>query len=257
MPDLLEPPPADSPPARAVHSAGVGPGGAGVTIPADALVEFSAFGEWVRGEDFPEFGRVDWAGGRVEPDLMPESLVFHGLPKANVVAVLVNRVLADGLGRGCVGRTRVSSPPGAEPAVSCEPDFAFLSYDTVRSGRVTLIPKADRDGEFTEVVGPPDLVVEIVSDSSVRKDTVELPAGLFALGVTEYWLIDARREEPTLAVQARGADRFEPVPAGPDGFAASAVLGRGYRLTAAPAPDGLRQVRLLESPPSPPKPSHA
>lgn len=43
-------------------------------------------------------------------------------------------------------------------------------------GRVTFVPKAGGDpGRFVEVEGGPDLVVLIVGDSSVKKDTRRLP----------------------------------------------------------------------------------
>ena len=89
--------------------------------------------------------------------------------------------------------------------------------------------------------------MEVVSDSSVEKDTVDLPAGLFALGVPEYWLIDARPAEPVLTVQVRGETAFEPVRADADDYAASPVLARRYRLERRTAPSGLPDVRLLEA----------
>ena len=62
------------------------------------------------------------------------------------------------------------------------------------AGRVRLVPKASSEtADYIEIEGPPDLIVEIVSDSSVCKDTKRLPAAYFAAGVPEFWLVDARR----------------------------------------------------------------
>jgi Uma2 family endonuclease len=50
-------------------------------------------------------------------------------------------------------------------------------------------------GDYIEILGSPDLVVEIVSDSSVRKDTTLLRDAYWKAGVREYWLFDARGAE--------------------------------------------------------------
>ena len=56
----------------------------------------------------------------------------------------------------------------------------------IDEGRVRLIPKATGEtGRFVEVEGSPDLVIEIVSDSSVNKDTWRLPKAYFDAGLSE------------------------------------------------------------------------
>ena len=42
--------------------------------------------------------------------------------------------------------------------------------------------------------GSPDLVIEVVSDGSVRKDMVRLRDQYWQAGIQEYWLIDVRGE---------------------------------------------------------------
>ena len=49
-------------------------------------------------------------------------------------------------------------------------------------------------GRARRVGGEPDMVLEVVSDSSVHKDTVVLRQGYWQAGIREYWLVDARRE---------------------------------------------------------------
>ena len=46
-----------------------------------------------------------------------------------------------------------------------------------------------------EVVGTPDWLLEIVSQTSVAKDTKRLRRQYHRAGVSEYWLIDARGED--------------------------------------------------------------
>jgi Uma2 family endonuclease len=61
-----------------------------------------------------------------------------------------------------------------------------------KRGRVTFVKKSDRDDEFVEIVGAPELVVEVVGASSVKRDLAWLRAAYARAGVREYWLVDAR-----------------------------------------------------------------
>ena len=63
---------------------------------------------------------------------------------------------------------------------SREPDILFLQQSKVAQ----LTAK--------RLEGPPDLVVEIISPSSVREDRVRKFREYEQAGVTEYWLIDSR-----------------------------------------------------------------
>ena len=230
---------------------GVGPGRDGLRVPGGALTSFARFREWKLSDGCPEWGKFEWIAGRPRMDLMPESIASHAVPKLKIASTLDRRVEEDDLGWCVTDSTTVVAPHGAPdggPRGLCEPDFAFVSHEAILSGRVTLTPKANRENDFTEIVGPPDVIVEVRSDSSTRKDTVDLPADLFALGVTEYWLADARVDPPALTIHARGGDAFEPVAAGQDGFVASGVFGRSFRLETAVGRSGLRQTRLRERP---------
>jgi Uma2 family endonuclease len=96
------------------------------------------------------------------------------------------------------------------------------------------VPKASgQPGRYVEIEGPADLIVEIVSDTSVNKDTQRLPAAYFKAGVRECWLADARGQQPVLTIHSPGANGFEPAARDADGFQRSAVLGRHFRLDAA------------------------
>ena len=80
--------------------------------------------------------------------------------------------------------------------------------------------------------GSADLVVEIVSDSSVKKDTRRLPAAYFQAGVREFWLVDARGEKPVFIIHQPGPKASSPLSVDVDGFQPSAVFGCRYRLDA-------------------------
>jgi Uma2 family endonuclease len=75
------------------------------------------------------------------------------------------------------------------------------------------------------------MVAEIVSDSSVGKDTKRLPAAYFAAGVKEYWLVDARAENMQFTIHTRGEQAFEPMLPGADAYQASPVFARAFHLT--------------------------
>ena len=107
----------------------------------------------------------------------------------------------------------------------------MITHNSIDDGRVRLVPKASGEaGRFVEVEGGPDLLVEIVSDSSVKKDTERLPAAYFAAGVREYWLIDARGKELFFQIQHRGTTAFVPTTSDQEGFQRSMVLDGLCRL---------------------------
>lgn len=196
-----------------------------VTIPP-GIESLEDFRRWSLSDEFPERVRIDYIRGMIEVELMPERLSSHGAVKVEVVRVLANRVKADGLGEVFVDQARVSSPAAN---LSAEPDIVLLRHETIESGEVWLVPTSDAE-DFVEIEGGPDLIVEIVSPSSVGKDLRRLPPSYFEAGVDELWLIDARREELVFRVHHRGRDGFEETLPDADGFRRSEVLGRRYRL---------------------------
>jgi Uma2 family endonuclease len=144
--------------------------------------------------------------------------------------VLSHRVKRERLGYLQIDRTRISCP---QADLSVEPDIVFISYPTFESGGARLVPKSGQHADrYIEVEGMADLVVEIVSDSSVKKDTRRLPPAYFQAGVREFWLVDARGQTPIFIIHRRGENGFEPVAADAGGFQSSAVLACRYRLDA-------------------------
>jgi Uma2 family endonuclease len=202
------------------------------------------FRRWALSDEFPEAGRIDFIGGRIEVEMAPEDFFCHGGVKTEIARVVSHRVKRLRLGHLQIDRTRISC---SEANLSVEPDLVFISYETFASGRARLVPKTGRHvGHYVEVEGPPDLVVEIVSDSSMTKDTRRLPSAYFQAGVREFWLADARGETPIFIIHRPGAEGFEPVVADADGFQPSAVLGCRYRLDSARDANGHWEFDLRE-----------
>lgn len=189
-------------------------------IPASAR-SFEGFRRWTRSSRFPEQGRIDFIGGHIEVDMSPEDLHKHGLVKTTIAGVLFDRIMLRELGDVYIDRARVAVPG---PKLSVEPDVVVVLWESIDAGRVREIPrKINRPESYIELEGAVDLVVEVISDSSVGKDRTRLPPQYAAAGVPELWLVDVRQ-----------GLRFE----------VHVLEGEGYRLLAADA-DGWLQSPLL------------
>jgi Uma2 family endonuclease len=198
-----------------------------VEIPMD-LRSLADFRAWALSDRFPERGRFDYLAGRIEVDMSPEDLFCHGTLKTEIVSTLHQQVKRLELGHLFTDSTRVSCP---EAELSVEPDVVFVSHDRLESGRVRLVPKAGAGpGRYVELEGPPDLIVEIVSDASVEKDTRRLPDAYFRAGVAEFWLADARGSELVFRIHHRGPSGFCAASVQPGGYQGSTVFGGAFRL---------------------------
>ena len=71
--------------------------------------------------------------------------------------------------------------------------------------------------------------MEIISASSVRKDSVQLRRAYFLAGIPEYWLIDARGAEVIFEILRANDSGYQAVPS-EDGWQVSAVFKRAFRL---------------------------
>ena len=213
----------------------------GLCIPA-GFADLESFRAWARSDGFPARGRIDYLAGEVHIDMSPEDLSTHGTPKM-AVAFRLHGIVVEELEAGAAFTdcTRLSCP-GA--ALSAEPDVVVLLDESVRSGRVTLVPKAGgREGRYVEIEGPTDLVVECVSDSSVTKDGGTLVDLYHRAGVREYWLIDARGEV-AFTIHRWRPGGYEAVPPDAWGFRRSEVLHRGFRLVRRPREVSVDVYRL-------------
>ena len=193
-----------------------------------AIGDLDEFRRWATSDNFLEPGRIDFVAGRIEVDMSPEELHTHGKPKVEMIRVLANRVLELDLGELYTDRTRVSCP---QADLSVEPDIVFVTNETLDSENLRLVPKVgEADDRYIELEGAPDLIVEIVSDASVRKDTKRLPASYWRAGVREFWLVDARRDTLFFRIHHRGPSKYDPAPLDDDSYQYSAVFGIWYRL---------------------------
>jgi len=197
-------------------------------VPEDAFT-FEGFQRWVESEEFPETGRIDYLGGDIEVDMSPEDLFTHGAVKTAVAARLHFLVADQDLGDVFIDKTRLGS---RFAALSVEPDVIVILGSSLDAGKVRLTPAASRKGpdRYSGLDGAADIVVEIVSDSSVKKDTQRLPPLYASAGVPELWIVDARGEDLRFDIHELRDGQYARLDADAEGWIRSPRLGHAFRL---------------------------
>jgi len=197
-------------------------------IPADAQ-SFEGFRKWIHTPEFPETGRIDYLAGDIEIDMSPEDLHTHGIVKVAITVALDAIVTGQEIGEIFVDRTRVSS---RFATLSVEPDVVVVLWESLQTGRVRYIPAASQEPDrYVEIEGAPDVVVEVVSDSSVKKDTKRLPALYARAGVPELWIADTRGRDVRFEIRILREGEYALVEPDDDGWVRSERLERLFRLT--------------------------
>jgi Uma2 family endonuclease len=195
-------------------------------LPALAPIPMS-YEDWLAWSG--DAARSEWDDGEAIPFMPPK--MIHQTLVSFLDRVLGLFVDLHGIGRVFVGPFEMRLPRSAR-----EPDVAMLLTENL--GRKT----AER------VVGPADLVVEIVSDDSVGRDRLRKFAEYAEAGVREYWIGDPRPGRGTLEGFALGPGGYEPIPPDPDGRIPSRVAA-GFRFDPAwfdgSEPDVLAALRAV------------
>ncbi len=163
---------------------------------------------WVNSPDFPERGPITFFKKQVLVDMSLERVESHNKLKTEINGVIGPLVKRMDLGCYYSDRLRFTND---NADVSTEPDATFAIWETLDAGRFRVIPMRESEEDGLEMRGTPDWVVEVISTSSVDRDTDLLLRGYYEAGVTEYWLIDARGDELHFTVFHRGPNRFAPV----------------------------------------------
>jgi Uma2 family endonuclease len=209
-----------------------------VSIPP-SVRSLQGFRDWYATDSFPEDGRISYLAGEIVIDMGHERIsshvdlkgeIFHRL-KALLEEMNIGKYFGDGV--------RLVNE---HADLSSEPDGCFISWDTFAKGGVHL--HRDPSGtDATEVLGSPDMVLEVVSRSSVAKDKVTLRDLYHRAGIREFWLVDARRSDIAFDILVAGSHGY--VQSGADGdWRVSPVFSRRFRLERTLDPLGLWQYRL-------------
>ncbi len=189
------------------------------------VVDLDSFRRWTDAEEFPAEGRIDYLKGEVWIDMSKEQVFSHNQSKTVFTAVLGSVVKAEKWGRYFTHGVRLSNI-GAD--LSVVPDGMFISKETKRDAEIQLMEGAK--GGYTEIEGVPDMVLEIVSDSSVKKDTRRLLETYWEAGIKEYWLVDVRGERLDFTIYRHVAKGYVGARKR-DGWLKSQVFGKSFRLT--------------------------
>lgn len=164
---------------------------------------------------YEEYKNWDYEGGLTE--WVDGEVIFHMVPKdehQNVVEFL-ERLLDLFVQLFKLGKVRIApfSMRVLEGGNAREPDVFFLAAEHL--GRLAE----------TELNGPADLAIEVISDESVGRDRGDKFYEYQEGGVREYWIIDPRprhRRVDFYVLDAKGS--YQPVPIGEDGVYRSTVL---------------------------------
>jgi Uma2 family endonuclease len=89
----------------------------------------------------------------------------------------------------------------------------------------------------------PELVIEVVSERSVDRDYIDKRQEYFDLGIKEYWIIDAKREQ--VVVLRRGKSDWSEKRVGPDGVVTTKMLP-GFELPFKAIMDAAAQAEMDE-----------
>jgi len=195
-----------------------------VTIP-DGIKNLGAFRRWLHSKQFPETGRICYLNGQVRVDMSEEQIFTHNQVKQEFNLVVGGLVKSCRLGRYFpdgvfLTNTRVS--------LACQPDGVFVAHATIEAGRVRVV-QGEREG-YLELEGSPDMVLEVVSTSSVEKDTVTLRDLYWQAGIGEYWLVDARGDRLDFTILRQGPSGYVATRK-QAGWIKSRVFGSFFRLT--------------------------
>jgi Uma2 family endonuclease len=186
--------------------------------------DLESFHRWVESDEFPEKVRVCYLNGEAWIDMSKEQFYSHNKVKGEFAFVLLGLVKAGRLGEYLHDGMLVTN---VEVEFSSGPDGAFVSRDTLDMGRARFV-EGRKEG-FVELEGTPDMVLEIVSDSSVQKDNVDLRDLYSKAGIPEYWLVDVRGERVLFDILRHTAKGYVAARK-QGGWLKSGVFGKSFRL---------------------------
>jgi Uma2 family endonuclease len=203
-----------------------------VSIPAE-VVDLVSFCRWATSDQYPERGQFSYLRGAIWVDLTMETVYRHNQVREAIGRILGQLIFDSKMGRflpdGVLLRNSVAD-------LATEPDGMFVSYKALRSGRVRRIEREEPD--FLELEGSPEMVLEVVSKTSVRKDTEELRELYWRAGILEYWLVDARAVKPRFDILHHGRKGYTATRKQAAGWRRSNVFGHSFQLTQTTDPLG-------------------
>ena len=200
--------------------------------------DLESFRRWAWSEEFPQRAKISYLAGEIWVELAMEELFSHSLIRTEYTIVLGSMARDAEDGFLYTDNMRLTHP---EAGLSAEPDILLAYWETIRSGRLRLVGR--EPSSYRELEGTPDMALEVISRSSVRKDTAVLRQRYWQAGIPEYWLVDARGAVPRFEILRHAETGYISAEA-QDGWLFSTVFNRFFRLTQRTNPIGQPQYRL-------------
>ncbi len=205
----------------------------GIRVPG-WVVDLETYRQWAISEDYPKSGWVSFLDGAIFVDPNMEELFTHNQVKGAYAFAIMSALGPTPSGMYVHDRMLLTNQAAN---LSTEPDGLFFFWTAVQSGRLRMVEGADG---YTELAGTADMILEIVSNHSVRKDTVLLRELYYKAEIPEFWLVDARGPEPRFEILRRAEHDYVAVEAA-DGWLPSAIFGRQFRIVKQTNPLGQPQ----------------
>ncbi|MCI0705459.1 MAG: Uma2 family endonuclease [Planctomycetia bacterium] len=210
-----------------------------VHIPSN-INDLSAFRRWVHFAELPEKLPIHFLRGDVWMNCARTDSLANVLIRGALIATLHEQARTDHSGTYVTAGMLWSND---QAGFATLPDGFFISKEALKTGRVRFSNGGNPKAHATEVIGTPDLVIEIVSDESEEKDTDWLMSAYSLAGVPEYWLIDARGKRlrfDILAHSPRGYRTTRKV----NGWIRSTVFQKTFQLVRSQDQDELPKFTL-------------
>jgi Uma2 family endonuclease len=188
-------------------------------------MRFDSFRRWLHAGTCSESRSICFITDRLEVEA-PEEFFEHGQVRVEIGAALTGLLKESKSGRFAPKGTRFTN---VAARICTEPDGMVISNAALKSGRVSF--ESGKTGRNTEVIGTPDIVIEIVSPSSTEKDSERLLKAYHKAGIAEYWLVDVSEDEIRFDILVRKPRGYTAARKSA-GWAKSHVLGKSFRLTA-------------------------
>jgi Uma2 family endonuclease len=200
-----------------------GPDGQQARIPA-WVKDLNSFRRWAKSESFPKHGWFSYLDGEIWVGTGMEQLITHNRVKTQYTVVIGGLVENEERGYFFTDRVLLTNE---EANLSTEPGGSFASFESIETGKVELVPGSEEG--FVELARAPDMALEIVSKFSVRKNTEILRDLYWKAGITEYWLVDVRKEPLRFDI-LRHSTRGYVASRKQDGWIKSTVFGKAFLL---------------------------
>jgi Uma2 family endonuclease len=207
-----------------------------VSIPGKATTNLRAFRRWSTSGQYPDHGDYFYLAGDIWMDNSMETLL-HNHIKGLFQIILGGLILQVSLGRYCGDRMRLVN---VQADFSCEPDGMFISRESLRAGNV----RWDQGNQSLEVTGKPDMVLEVASSSSLKKDSLLMRQLYAAASIPEYWLVNPLGDQIIFDILRLQGSAYAPVRKSA-GWVKSGIFGRSFRLIEEESKTTPPEYRLL------------